>query len=145
MRFVVELTDGVTTQLGMTGTQAAATSFPQPLTQVKDILQANGIDVGVHVYSVTLANNTGGVTAKLYLETSMQNEDATDALWVRIGDASGIDFASALSSGKPKQFVFSITEDIGRYLRWRIALDASGAGSALNLSTIFKITVLGHS
>ena len=144
MRFVVELTDGVTSQVGLTGESMTDTSFTQGLTQVKDILQANGIDVGIHFFTIQLANRTGSATAKLFLETSMQNEDANPDLWEVVGDPNGLDLYSVSPAGTPKQLVFSITEDLGRYLRWRIVLQASGAGDALTLNTIFKVTVLGR-
>lgn len=145
MRFVSELTDGVTNQVGLTGSgsSSAATSFPQPLNQVKDILQANGIDVGLTFYSVALENNTSTASARLYLETSMQNESATNSLWTPIGDAAGMDLANE-ETGLPKQHMMSITEEIGRYLRWRIEIDGITSGPAITLTTIFKITVLGR-
>ena len=144
MRFVVELTDGVTSQVGLTGESMTDTSFTQGLTQVKDILQANGIDVGIHFFTIQLANRSAMATAKIFLETSMQNEDANPDLWEVVGDPNGLDLHSVSPAGTPKQLVFSITDDLGRYLRWRIVLQASGAGSALTLNTIFKITVLGR-
>jgi hypothetical protein len=128
MRFVVELTDGVTSQVGLSGVQSSDTSFTQGLTQVKDILQANGIDVGMHFFTIQLANRSGMATAKLFLETSMQNEDANPDLWEVVGDPNGLDLYSVSPAGTPKQLLFSITEDLGRYLRWRIVLQASGAG-----------------
>ncbi len=111
---------------------------------MKDILQANGIDVGFHFFSVQLANKVSTPTARLYLETSMQNEDASNNLWEVVGDPNGFDLSSVMPDGRPTQMVGSITEDLGRYLRWRIVLEGTGAGTALTLSTIFKITVLGR-
>lgn len=142
MRFVVELTDGVTTQLNLEGVAASPVSVVQPIAQVKDILQATAIDIGVHFYTSSLANNTGSATARLFLESSMQNEDASDALWEPVSDSSGLDFAEVMPDGVPQQFVFSAHEDLGRYLRWRIEIEA--ASPEITLSTIFKITVLGH-
>lgn len=143
MRFVVELTDGVTTKVGLVGSTTKATSFAQSIGQVKDILQANGLDIGVTFYGVTMANNVPGTsTARLYFESSMQNEDASNSMWEAIGDSGGLDLSEAIDKTFPCQFVMSSVDDIGRYLRWRLEIEE--ATPAITLTVIFKVTVLGR-
>lgn len=142
MRFEIKLTDGVTSQMNLTAEAAKAYSHPQPIEQVKDILQANGVDVGVHFYSVSVTNSTTTEKAKLYLETSMQNTDATDALWEVVGESDGFDLKAIQDLTPPLQQIGSITADLGRYFRWRIAFDA--ATPPISASVIFEITVLGR-
>lgn len=46
MRFVVELTDGVTSKVSLSGTTSSATTFSQALTQVKGVFpggRQNGV------------------------------------------------------------------------------------------------------
>ncbi len=111
---------------------------------MKDILQATGVEVGIHFFSVQLANKVSTPTARLYLETSIQSEDASNGLWEKVGDPAGVDLSTVMPDGVPTRTIGSITSDLGRYLRWRIVLEGTGAGTALTLSTIFKITLLGH-
>jgi len=142
MRFEIKLTDGVSTQMNLQATAGTAYSHPQPIEQVKDILQANGVDVGVHFYSVSVTNSTTTEKARLYLETSMQNTDATDKLWEVVGEPDGFDLKAIQDLTPPLLQIGSITADLGRYLRWRIAFDA--ATPPISASVIFEITARGR-
>ena len=147
MRFVVELTDGVSSQVGLSGLAGGGsgpTSFTQALTQVKDILQATSFEVGVHLYSVTTNASTLALGPLLYLETSMQNEDSANALWqpVAVGAGSSLNLYTLSQGTVPMQTIWTVDADFGRYLRWRIEIP--GNTTAITLTAIFKISLLGH-
>jgi hypothetical protein len=147
MRFVVELSDGVTSKVGLTGPAGAGsgtTSFSQALTQVKDLLQATKVDVGVQFYAVTTNASTDATGPRLYIESSMQNEDASNALWepVHMGDDGYLNLRPVSAGTLPAQMTWTVMQDFGRYLRWRIEIPE--AATAVTLTLIFKVTLLGH-
>ena len=146
MRFVVELSDGVTSKVGLSGPVGAgggANSIAQPLTQVKDLLQATKLDVGIVVYALT----TNGIMAKppkLYLESSLQNEDEFGALWspIKLDSGDFINLFEASGYPQPAQLLTTADQGLGRYVRWRIEIPENT--TAITLTLIFKITLLGH-
>ena len=129
---------------GPVGAGASTTSFTQALTQVKDLLQATKIDVGLHFFAVTTENATEAKGPKLYIESSMQNEDASNALWepVHMGEDGYLNLWSVSDGTLPSQTTWTVQQDFGRYLRWRIEIPEHS--SAIKLTLIFKITLLGH-
>lgn len=144
MRFVVELTDGVTSKVSLTGTTSSATTFSQALTQVKDLLQATKIDVGLQVLSATTNAPSDALSPKFYIESSMQSDDESNALWepVYMGVDGYVNLRQLSQGTLPMQMTWSVTQDFGRYLRWRIEIPQDT--TAITLSLIFKVTLLGH-
>ena len=102
------------------------------------VFDVSGIRKGVFLVRFYNTDTEG----TLYLESSNQNTDATDALWEVVGEPGGFDLKAIQDLTPPLQQIGSITADLGRYFRWRIAFDA--ATPPISASVIFEITVLGR-
>lgn len=150
MRFVTELTNGVETQINLSGgnTSTSGISYAQPIEGVKDLLQATRLEIGLHIFAASFQNASGDLTARLLIETSMQNTDATSSLWEPVfmgtGNESGIDLKVAMADNVPILTTWTVSQDFGRYFRWRIHVDGVASGDAVLATVIFKVTLLGH-
>lgn len=147
MRFVVELTDGVTTRAGLIGPAGAGsstTSVKQALNSVKDLLQATAVDVGFQLYAVTTNAPTDAKSPRLYVECSMQNEDDSDSLWelAYVGDDGYVNLRQVSQGTLPMAMSWTVSKNFARYFRWRIEIPEDT--TAITLTAIFKITLLGH-
>ena len=92
------------------------------------VFDVSGIRKGVFLVRFYNTDTEG----TLYLESSNQNTDATDALWVSIG-------STAISSSSSNSLVKIVgdEDELFTYLRWRFAVTSGTAG------TTFEITGYG--
>jgi hypothetical protein len=106
-------------------------------------LQATKLDVGFVVYALT-TNGTMAKPPKLYLESSLQNEDEFGGLWspIKLDSGDFINLFEASGYPQPAQLLTTVDQGFGRYVRWRIEIPENA--TAITLTLIFKITLLGH-
>lgn len=139
MRTLIDQTGGIAT-VSQTGSTSATVEVAQAEKQVLDISAFSGLDVEFRAFSLTQVNGSSSATALLYLETSMQKEDSSTTLWTQIGP-SAIQLYEFV--GTNRATLFTLSSDLGRYLRWRIEIPSNTP--ALELTAVFQITGFGRS
>ena len=105
-----------------------AATHRQPATEATETLPFTRLDIAVMIYNLEAA---ASLSATFSIETSMQNKDDDDDLWVPL-----ITYTAITSATPPLLIADGATAKILRYIRWKLVLAGTTPKAAFSIAGI---------